>query len=197
MASIDNYYMTEDQFRLAKETLSKHSVNESDADSAFDIAYDYHLGQNGKERNYTIAAALFAFVANRHDYVIASYNLGVCYESGNGVEQNWKRAFALYQKAVDKGHDKALSALGQCYEYGNGVPKDMKMAVILYEKGVEKNVHHAMYRLGECYRFGNGVEKDYQRAVELYQRAANLDDAHAISSLGCCYKIGNGVEKDC
>ncbi|WP_288844273.1 tetratricopeptide repeat protein [uncultured Megasphaera sp.] len=36
--------------------------------------------------------------------VEAQFNLGVCYEDGKGVAQDYKKAVEWYQKAVDQGN---------------------------------------------------------------------------------------------
>lgn len=41
----------------------------------------------------------------------AQYNLGVMYENGNGVKQNYEEAIKWYRKAADQGLAKAIEAL--------------------------------------------------------------------------------------
>ena len=44
-------------------------------------------------------------------YDRAQYNLGVCYEKGQGVESNIDMAAAMYTAAAAQGNQKALAAL--------------------------------------------------------------------------------------
>jgi TPR repeat protein len=41
----------------------------------------------------------------------AQYNLGVMYEKGEGVQQNYSEALKWYKKAADQGHAGAQSKL--------------------------------------------------------------------------------------
>ena len=68
----------------------------------------------------------------------AQYNLGVCYENGDGVEKDSQKAVKWYKKAAEQGHADAQCNLGVCYEKGDGVEKDLKQAVKWYEKAAEQ-----------------------------------------------------------
>jgi UDP-3-O-acyl-N-acetylglucosamine deacetylase len=58
----------------------------------------------------------------------AQNNLGVRYNNGEGVEQDYERAMEYYELAADQGHAKAQNNLGSCYFYGNGVEQDYEKA---------------------------------------------------------------------
>ena len=62
----------------------------------------------------------------------AQYNLGVMYDNGQGVLQDYKQAVAWYRKAAVQGVAQAQSNLGLLYEKGQGVPKDYVMAHMYY-----------------------------------------------------------------
>ncbi|MEE3705544.1 hypothetical protein V2I29_08185 [Campylobacter sp. CX2-8023-23] len=49
--------------------------------------------------------------------MIACYNLGVLYDDGNGVKQNYQKAAKLYQKSCDNNHILSCAALGRLYIY--------------------------------------------------------------------------------
>lgn len=51
-------------------------------------------------------------------------NLGVMYEKGNGIEQNWQKAAEIYKMAAEKGDGKAQYNIGWCYYHGKGVNKN-------------------------------------------------------------------------
>lgn len=40
---------------------------------------------------------------------LAMNNLGICYENGQGVEQNYQKAVEFYQKAADLGDANGIS----------------------------------------------------------------------------------------
>ena len=73
----------------------------------------------------------------------AQYNLGVCYETGRGVEQDIKKAVELFRKAADQGHAMAQYNLGHCYRTGEGVEKDIKKAAEWYRKAADQGYEPA------------------------------------------------------
>ena len=68
----------------------------------------YFHGIDGKP-DYEKAVEMLKKASDR-GVVCANYNLGVCYENGNGVEKDINKATALYEKAA-KGFDPAKKAL--------------------------------------------------------------------------------------
>ena len=54
----------------------------------------------------------------------AQCNLGVMYDKGHGVAQDWKEAVKWYQKAAEQGSAESQYALGVMYEKGFGGIED-------------------------------------------------------------------------
>ena len=54
----------------------------------------------------------------------AQHNLGVMYENGQGVPQDYAEALKWFRLAADQGDAKAQHNLGVMYYYGEGVPQD-------------------------------------------------------------------------
>jgi hypothetical protein len=63
------------------------------------------------------------------------FNLGICFEMGDGVEKSAEKAAELYTRAAELGDAQAMSELGLCYENGCGVKKSAKKAVEWYARG--------------------------------------------------------------
>ena len=59
-----------------------------------------------------------------HGNSIAQSNLGVMYENGLGVAQDYIEAVNWYRKAAEQGDSGAQSNLGSMYAMGSGVPED-------------------------------------------------------------------------
>jgi TonB family protein len=57
--------------------------------------------------------------------------LGICYERGAGVAQDYARARELYAKAAASGYDAGRRALANMYDKGLGVPEDKVAAKAL------------------------------------------------------------------
>ena len=58
----------------------------------------------------------------------AQYNLGVMYDKGQGVPQDYREAVKWYHKAAEQGDASAQSTLGGMYYFGQGVPQDFVQA---------------------------------------------------------------------
>ena len=58
----------------------------------------------------------------------AQYSLGMRYNLGDGVKQDYPEAALWFTRAADQGHVRAQSALGDYYNYGRGVPTDVSKA---------------------------------------------------------------------
>src|SRR5260221_5360588 len=70
----------------------------------------------------------------------AQYILGVMYQRGQGVPQDYAEAMKWYRKAADQGLPVAQSNLGTMYENGWGVRKDEAAAVRWYQKAADQGL---------------------------------------------------------
>ena len=64
--------------------------------------------------------------------VSAQYNLGVMYDNGDGVPQDYKEAVKWYRLAAEQGDAKAQNNLGFMYQIGQGVLQDNAIAHMWY-----------------------------------------------------------------
>ncbi|EMT3920850.1 sel1 repeat family protein [Neisseria gonorrhoeae] len=58
----------------------------------------------------------------------AQFNLGVMYENGQGVRQDYVQAVQWYRKASEQGDAQAQYNLGAMYYKGRGVRQDLVLA---------------------------------------------------------------------
>ena len=123
----------------------------------------------------------------------AQFNLGCCYDFGDGVENDLREAVKWYRKSAEQGYASAQFNLGCCYDRGEGVEKNLREAVKWYRKSAEQGHAKAQFNLGVCYSFAIGVEKNLQEAVKWYRKAAEKEIAAAQFNLGYCYYRGEGV----
>ena len=56
--------------------------------------------------------------AAEQGHAAAQYMLGLCYELGEGVEQDQVKAVEWYRKAAEQGQAVAHCSLGRCYAEG-------------------------------------------------------------------------------
>ena len=71
------------------------------------------------------------------EYADSCYNLGVLYNSGQGVSQDKKAAEKYFGKACDMEYADGCYNLGVLYGKGQGVKQDHKKASELYSKACE------------------------------------------------------------
>ena len=70
--------------------------------------------------------------AAEQGHVRAQFNLGFCYEHGQGVPQDFGEAVKWYRKAADRGHTSAQENLGASYANGRAAI-DIEGAVEVYK----------------------------------------------------------------
>lgn len=121
------------------------------------------------------------------------FRLGECYRKGEGVHQDYEKAFYCYKKA-ERGCADAQLALGQCYFYGTGVEKDYSLAVYYFKQNEEPE---DFYYLGICYEEGLGVPQDYKTAFHYYSEANCSTRVGRLAKFKVAeyYKNGWGVAK--
>jgi len=92
---------------------------------------------------------------------IAQNNLGVMYDKGLGVPQDYVEAVRWYQMAAEQGNAIAQNNLGVIYDKGLGVPQDYVEAVRWYQMAAEQDNGIAQIKLGVMYQNGHGVPQNY------------------------------------
>ena len=127
---------------------------------------------------------------------MAQSNLGLMYEKGHGVPQDYVAAIGWYRKAAEQGLAIGQSNLGVMYTNGLGVEKDYVEAVRWYRLAAIQGEAIAQYNLGVKYANGHGVTQDFVEAVRWYQKAAEQGEAIAQYNLGVKYANGQGVPRD-
>jgi hypothetical protein len=113
-----------------------------------------------------------------HGDASAECNLGVMYEQGRGVAQNYREAMRWFRLAALQGDASAQSNLGVMYYKGQGIAQDYGEARKWYRMAAEQRNLEAQFNLGVMYEEGRGVAQDRVRAHMWFNLAA------AISSDG-------------
>src|ERR1017187_2848162 len=101
---------------------------------------------------------------------LAQAKLGLMYENGDGVPQDYAEAVRWYHKAADQGNAYAQCSLGFMYENGQGVPQDYAEAVRWFRKAADQGNANAQCSLGLIYYYGQGVPQDYAEAVRWFRK---------------------------
>jgi hypothetical protein len=127
---------------------------------------------------------------------VAQCALGLLYEVGWGVPDDYEQAAAWYRKAAEQGDASAQFRLGALYEVGWGVPQDFGQAAAWWRKAAEQGLDVAQVQLGALYEGGWGVPQDFGQAAAWYRKAAEQGNAWAQFLLGWLYHNGRGVPQD-
>ena len=170
-------------------------AEKGDVQSQVELGEVFFHGVAGLTKDAKEAVKWFQKAAEQNN-ARAQFNLGCCYDRGQGVAKDEKEAAKWFRKAAEQNFARAQLNLGWCYDWGQGVTKDAKEAVTWYRRAAEQNHAGAQYRLGCCYDWGRGVAKDEKEAVKWYRKAAEQNNAGAQFNLGWCYDTGRGVAKD-
>ncbi|MBT6297571.1 MAG: hypothetical protein HOJ14_13565 [Nitrospina sp.] len=123
--------------------------------------FDTAINSLGR-KEFTTALQLFTDLANR-GMAEAQINLGMMFESGQGVLQNFDEAIKWYQLAASQGLIKAQEklnllvskaaaaqvnfGLGVAFENGQGVPQDIMEAIRWYKLAADQGLIKAQEKL--------------------------------------------------
>ena len=104
----------------------------------------------------------------------AQFDMGVAYESGRDLPQDYKKAASCYRMAAAQGHPDAQNNLGWLYENGKGVPQDYSAAVLWYREAAAQGNADAQFNLGVLYYNGRGVMRDLVQAHMWFSLSENM-----------------------
>ena len=122
----------------------------------------------------------------------AQVEVGLAYESGNGVTANPRIAFEWMWMAAHNGNAIGATILGVYYSNGVGVEQDLKEAFRWYKSAAERDDSDGQYNLAVCYDLGEGIEQNKEEAFKWYKKAAKQKHPDAQYNLAVCYdKEGN------
>ena len=69
------------------------------------------------------------------------------YAKGNGVEQDYEKAFDWYMKAAEQENRDAQYSVAVMYESGEGVERDLYKALYLYNVAADQGDERAIERV--------------------------------------------------
>ena len=104
--------------------------------------------------------------------------LGALYYEGQGVYQDYDRAFNLLHYAWEHGSTWGVCYLGKCYYRGWGTEQDFVKAREFLEKVNWVN-KEAYYMLGTIYGQGLGTAPDIEKGVQYLKKAGDYQEASA------------------
>lgn len=158
------------------------------------IEAQFELGNLYKNELFDYEKALqwFQLAYENGDYD-AAFHLGLMYEDGLGVKQDWNKAKEMYNRAfTNLHHPFAPYRIGQLYEKGeDNFPQDITKAIEWYKEAGQNGLDQGYLRIGEIYENGIGIDKNCEMAEEYYKRLCDSGNEEAcvrlkrIRNLGC------------
>ncbi|MBR4824785.1 MAG: sel1 repeat family protein [Spirochaetaceae bacterium] len=132
-----------------------------DLDAKFRLGNIYHMEQNyvkslewyGKTIKLGDDLGLFHSVNDN-----AKFMVGIMYYSGEGIEQNYEKAFRLLKDAAEQGVYDAYPIIGDMYYYGEYVEKNFEEATKWYGKAAKLGNEYAVDALKMLKKEMNGEE---------------------------------------
>ncbi|OTG83391.1 hypothetical protein B9T33_03010 [Acinetobacter sp. ANC 5054] len=114
------------------------------------------------------------------DMHLAQYNLGSMYIYGQGVSQNYAKAFEWFGKAAAQEHSGAQHDLGSMYANGHGIAQSISLSNKWYLKAANNGNALAQFTIGKKYLNGdNGLPKNREQALNWLKKASNNGHAEA------------------
>jgi len=145
--------------------------------------------------DYATAAREYRKAAEQ-GHADAQYILGVMYNFGKGVPENYTEAIKWYRKAAEQGHADAQHNVGIMYYLGLGVPQDDAKAIKWFRKAAVQGAASGQFFLGSMYASGKGVFKSDTEAIKWYRKAAEQGHTDAQYCLGYMYYHGQRVPQN-
>ncbi|KAI9028883.1 hypothetical protein CLU79DRAFT_736556 [Phycomyces nitens] len=141
--------------------------------------------------------------ATQKDNPRALLQLGLMYETGQGVEQNNAIAVSYYKSAANRDDARAQYVLGLAYYMGNlDLQKNLGRAEKYLTLSAKAGYAPSQRILGIMYtqdlnptdnEEGQFRKKDIKVALGWFRRAAYQGDIRALGLLGSCFENGQGV----
>lgn len=108
----------------------------------------------------------------------AQYQLGLAYETGEGVKRDLSQATYWYQQASENNHTAATFNYAQALEFGRGVQVNPAKALLLYTKLAVNGDVTALGKVAKLYRQGSPDIADEDQAVLWYSLAKDASKTY-------------------
>ncbi|MGZ4976418.1 MAG: J domain-containing protein [Methylobacter sp.] len=128
----DNTNKSTEQASRQKQDPQQPPPSNTNSEAMFQHAYD--LNDRGRHAE---AFSIYQQLANQ-GHAKAQFNLGVMYDQGQYVTQDYAQAASWYQKAAEQGNANAQYNLAHKYKLGQGVTKDDTQAAYWYRRAAEE-----------------------------------------------------------
>jgi uncharacterized protein len=143
------------------------------------LGVHYAQGTDGVTANVALAARLFQRSCDL-GHAGGCNNLGLAFQSGEGVPRDYERAMDYFGRACSGGFAEGCNNQGVMYEHGQGVSANLGDAQRLYTQACRRGSGLGCSNLGVLYAQGRGVPADPVEAARLFREACSVG-----TSVGC------------
>jgi TPR repeat protein len=152
------------------------------------LGESYHTASS-KHRNFLKSLRYYLQVPQYAPRSYALRGIGLLYEHGDGVEQDYQNALAYYQDAAKEHNKAAYYSIALLYYYGYGVSKDYTTSFEWFEKVITEKL-----KLGATHVcvLNEGVYSS--KTYSLEPESFIYGEAHFY--LGIMFKNGQGTVKN-
>jgi TPR repeat protein len=128
--------------------------------------------------------------------VDAQLSVGMMYDFGQGVPQNYAEAIRWYRRSAERGNPAAQNNLGVMHLNGQGVPANSVEAARWIRMAADQGYAQAQMNLGWMHAKGTGVPRNYSEAIRWSRLAAEQGDDEGQLNLGVIYAEGQVARAD-
>lgn len=143
------------------------------------------------EGNIAKAIDLFNRAIERNSSY-ARVELALCYESGDGIEKDYKKAFDLYEQAAAHGYPYANLKMAYYYEDALVGEEDFTKALENFKIASEGGNAEATYNVGRYYRYAVGIPENPQEAIRNFMQASEAGNGQAMIEMALVYEYEYG-----
>jgi TPR repeat protein len=126
----------------------------------------------------------------------AMHRLGLAYVHGEGVEQDYKKAYEIFAVCAYNNHTGCEYDIGVLFGEGKGTEKSSVSAGLQFRSAAEKGHTSAQFNLAIMLRDGEGMDVNSVEAAKFFRLAAEKGHASSQAYLGLMYLDGDGIPVD-
>ncbi len=119
-----------------------------------------------------------------------------CQTGGAGMEMDFDKARAYFEKAASLGSGFAVCKLGEMAEQGQGMAPDKARALQLYQQAASMGEPLAHQTLGFLHMEGKSLPRDYAQARQHFEKACEAGFAESAYNLAALCQRGLGGPAD-
>lgn len=128
---------------------------------------------------------------------VGLFEMGLRFYNGDGVEQNYKKAYEYWLKSAEKGDKTAQYNLGIMIKNGEGVDADDNAAYAWFQQAADQGHSGAINEIGVFHRDGKcGFNASDEEAFLFFEKAAIAGNKFAQYNIGIAYLEGRGCEEN-